>query len=126
MTTIYEPISETDLDDAAIVRPYTWTQGRTRADYQLNLETLVSTSPAGERVERLTQVEHRTIAMMCRKPHSVAEVAAKLAVPLGVARVILSDMAMINLITIHRTHNDTSTAAHFALMERVLTGLRQL
>lgn len=39
----------------------------------------------------------------CRRPVSVAEVAATLSIPLGVARVLLSDMAELGLLHIHGT-----------------------
>jgi hypothetical protein len=113
-------------DEAARVRPYAWTGGRTRASVDLQLETLISTSDLGEDEARLTQVEYRAVGTLCRHPHSVAEVAAKLSVPLGVAKVILSDMAELGLISIHRTFADDDIAAHLVLMERVLSGLRRL
>lgn len=115
-----------DEEQAAIVRPYAWTRGRTRSSFQLELETLVSTSDIGLDESRLTQVEYRVVGTLCRHPHSVAEVAAKLSVPLGVARVILSDMAELGLISIHRTFAGDDIAAHLVLMERVLSGLRRL
>lgn len=113
-------------DTAALIRPYQWTGGRTKATMQLGLETLVSTSEAGGDDGALRTVEHRTVARLCRHPHAVAEVAAKLSVPLGVARVLLSDMAEQGLIMIHQTVADDDAAAHLALMERVLSGLRRL
>jgi uncharacterized protein DUF742 len=113
-------------EQAAMVRPYTWTRGRTRSNVQLELETMVSTSDLGLDELRLSQVEHRMVGTLCRHPHSVAEVAAKLSVPLGVARVILSDMAALGLISVHRTFADDNVAAHLVLMERVLSGLRRL
>lgn len=113
-------------EQAAMVRPYAWTGGRTRSNFPLELETLVSTSELGMDESRLGQVEYRVVSTLCRHPHSVAEVAAKLSVPLGVARVILSDMAELGLISIHRTFADDDIAAHLVLMERVLSGLRRL
>lgn len=113
-------------DDAAMVRPYAWTRGRTRANYDLKLETLVSTTEQGQDETLLPQLEHRAVSSLCRYPLSVAEVAAKLSIPLGVARVILSDMAELGLISIHRTFADDDIAAHLVLMERVLSGLRRL
>lgn len=113
-------------DEAARVRPYAWTGGRTRSSVELQLETLVSTSDLGLDDALLTQVEYRAVGTLCRHPHSVAEVAAKLSVPLGVAKVILSDMAELGLISIHRTFADDDIAAHLVLMERVLSGLRRL
>jgi hypothetical protein len=37
--------------------------------------------------------EQRQIVELCRQPRSVAEVAAKLATPLGVVRVLIADLA---------------------------------
>ncbi len=123
------PVSPPDDDfgdEAAIVRPYAWTRGRTRANYELRLETLISTTELAHEAGRLVQLEHRSVSALCRYPLSVAEVAAKLSIPLGVARVVLSDMAELGLISIHRTFADDDIAAHLVLMERVLSGLRRL
>jgi hypothetical protein len=125
-----EPTDHDDFGDpAAMVRPYAWTRGRTRANYDLKLETLISTTELGQDETRLLQLEHRSVSALCRYPLSVAEIAAKLSVPLGVARVVLSDMAEQGLISIHRTFADDDVhdiAAHLVLMERVLSGLRRL
>jgi hypothetical protein len=113
-------------DDASMVRPYAWTGGRTKANYDLKLETLISTTELAADETLLPQLEHRAVSTLCKYPLSVAEVAAKLSIPLGVARVILSDMAELGLISIHRTFADDDIAAHLVLMERVLSGLRRL
>lgn len=107
------------------VRPYAWTRGRTRPVYDLAVEALVSTSDHGRDVAALTSVEHRSVAELCREPRSVAEVAALLSLPLGVARVVLGDMADIGLVAVHRTAS-TGDVPDIALMERVLSGLRAL
>jgi hypothetical protein len=110
-------------DTAQAVRPYAWTGGRTRPSLDLQLETLVSTTQRG----RLGSVaEHRSVVAVCDRPRSVAEVAAALSVPLGVARVILGDMAELGLITIHKTVAPDDDATQLVLMERVLSGLRRL
>ncbi len=121
-----EPPAEEFGDEAAMVRPYAWTRGRTKANYDLKLETLISTTELAVDETLLPQLEHRAVSSLCRYPLSVAEVAAKLSIPLGVARVILSDMAELGLISIHRTFADDDIAAHLVLMERVLSGLRRL
>ncbi|MGH3987067.1 MAG: DUF742 domain-containing protein [Pseudonocardiaceae bacterium] len=108
------------------VRPYTWTGGRTSPVFDLAVETLVSTSAHGRDVAALTSVEHRAVAELCRDPRSVAEVAALLSLPLGVARVLLGDMADIGLVVVHRTANASGDTPEVALMERVLSGLRRL
>ena len=78
---------------ASAVRPYTWTRGRTKSGLDLAIETLVSTSQRGRDQIGLMQVEHRAVAELCEQTRSVAEVAALLSMPLGVARVLLGDMA---------------------------------
>lgn len=113
-------------DVPSVVRPYAWTRGRTRPLYDLAVETLVSTSDHGRDVAALTSVEHRAVAELCRRPRSVAEVAALLSLPLGVARVLLADMAHIGLLAVHRTASSSGDVPDFALMERVLSGLRRL
>jgi hypothetical protein len=74
---------------ASAVRPYAWTRGRTKSGFDLAIETLVSTSQRGRDQMGLLQVEHRAVAELCEATRSVAEVAALLSLPLGVARVLL-------------------------------------
>ena len=113
-------------NSAAAVRPYTWTRGRTKSGLDLAIETLVSTSPRGRAQVATLQVEHRAVAELCEQTRSVAEVAALLSVPLGVARVVLGDMAGLGVVTVHQTANSAGSAPDLALMERVLSGLRRL
>jgi hypothetical protein len=111
---------------AAAVRPYTWTRGRTKSGFDLAIETLVSTSPRGRAQASTLQVEHRAVAELCEQTRSVAEVAALLSLPLGVARVVLGDMAGLGVVTVHQTANSAGSVPDLALMERVLSGLRRL
>ncbi|MGW3469695.1 DUF742 domain-containing protein [Saccharopolyspora sp. NPDC000995] len=110
---------------ATYIRPYAWTGGRTRSNHRLELETLVSTSEPGL-PGKLQRFEHDSVAELCRHPRSVAEIAALLDVPLGVAKVLLGDMADLGLITVHRTVSENGSKPHLFLMERVLSGLRRL
>jgi hypothetical protein len=111
---------------ASVVRPYTWTGGRTAPVFDLAVETLVSTSEHGHDMAVLTSEEHRAVAELCCDPRSVAEVAALLSLPLGVVRVLLADMAHIGLVVVHRSAYGSSNTPDMALMERVLSGLRRL
>jgi hypothetical protein len=111
---------------ASAARPYVWTGGRTSPVVDLAVETLVSTGKHGRDMAGLISVEHRAVAELCRDPRSVAEVAALLSLPLGVARVLLGDMADIGLVVVHRTANASGDMPEVALMERVLSGLRRL
>jgi len=120
------PVPLEPADGAYAVRPYAWTRGRTRPVYDLAVETLVSATDHGRDMAALTSVEHRSVADLCREPRSVAEVAALLSLPLGVARVVLGDMADIGLVAVHRTASSAGDVLDIALMERVLSGLRRL
>jgi hypothetical protein len=111
---------------ASAVRPYTWTRGRTKSGLDLAIETLVSTSQRGRDQMGLLQVEHRSVAELCEQTRSVAEVAALLSIPLGVARVLLGDMAGLGVVTVHQTASSAGNKPDLALMERVLSGLRRL
>ncbi len=120
-----EPPAERD-EDVAIVRPYAWTGGRTRPVYDLAVETLVSVGTAGRDPSRIPRYEHRAVAELCREPRSVAEVAALLTLPLGVARVLIGDMASQGTVVVHQTASTSGDVPDRALMERVLSGLRRL
>ena len=112
---------------AAAVRPYAWTRGRTKSGFELAIETLVSVSGrARGHLDRLP-MEHRAVAdLLTEQTRSVAEVAALLALPLGVARVLLGDMAAEGTVTVHQTASTSGDVPDLALMERVLSGLRRL
>ena len=111
---------------AASVRPYTWTRGRTKSGFDLAIETLVSTSARGRAQLASLALEHRAVAELCEQTKSVAEVAALLSLPLGVARVVVGDMAGLGVVTVHQTASSAGSAPDLALMERVLSGLRRL
>ncbi|MET9632602.1 DUF742 domain-containing protein [Lentzea sp. NPDC006480] len=114
-------------DEAAgpLVRPYALVSGRTRPTWgRLNLATQVRAIRSSSDTSALS-VEHLEILKMCRKPLSVAEVAAYLHAPLVVAKVLLSDL-------IQRGDVITSDASRMAvapdrnLLQKVLDGVRAI
>ncbi|MFI6351047.1 DUF742 domain-containing protein [Streptomyces sp. NPDC050560] len=110
-----------------LVRPYAMTGGRTRPRYQLALEALVQTSVAPQDVQgRLP--EHQRICHLCREIKSIAEISALLAIPLGVARILVADLAEAGLVAIHQPGGDEGADGQpdVTLLERVLSGLRKL
>jgi Protein of unknown function (DUF742) len=109
-----------------VVRPYSWTQGRTRPAQDLAVETLVSTSDKGRDLTSICSAEHAAIAQLCTDMRSVAEVAALLSLPLGVARVLLADMIDTGLVHVHRNPTGWGDAPDLGLLERVLDGLYRL
>ena len=107
-----------------LVRPYAMTGGRTRPADDLELETLVSTTSQGETSLTLS-LERRSIALLCRDILSIAEISARLDLPLGVVRVLVGDMSEEGLVTVHRPAS-VGDRPDLALLERVLYGLRTI
>lgn len=109
-----------------LVRPYVRTGGRTRARTVLELETMVSLP---EPCEAPIEPEHREINRLCAtRPRSVAELATFTALPLGVTRVLLDDMAELGLVLVDALTGETSAGRgpDLSVMGRVLEGLRRL
>ncbi|GGW56996.1 hypothetical protein GCM10010503_37840 [Streptomyces lucensis JCM 4490] len=81
------------LDEAAgrLVRPYTVSDGRTRATSHFTLVTTVRAT--GARTQGVFGLEHAQVLALCEQPVSVAEVAARMQVPAAVVKVLLSDLA---------------------------------
>jgi hypothetical protein len=108
-----------------LVRPYYMTGGRTQPEHtDLEIEALVSTTALGERAPRMS-VEQRAIAALCRDILSIAEISARLDLPLGVIRVLVGDMADGGLVVLHRPTN-IGDRPDLALLQRVLYGLQGL
>ena len=116
----------------ALVRPYAVTRGRTRPKLEIALEALVETTVRGRStgVSRDSGGEHQYIAAMCDggRVQSLAEIAARMQLPLGVARVIVADMASDGLVAVYEPTSleDETDAVGTELLERVLSGLRRL
>ncbi|MFF3936671.1 DUF742 domain-containing protein [Streptomyces phaeofaciens] len=119
----------------ARVRPYSLTGGRTRFGHVLLVETFVAALEAPEERRELTNGSLRSVVMpelraiveLCRRMRTVAEIAALLKMPLGVVRVLLSDLADQGKIRVYGTGTAHGTGRpDRALLERVLSGLRRL
>jgi len=123
---------ERDEPTGALVRPYAVTRGRTRPKLEIALEALVETTVRGRGTGtgRGGGSEHQYIAAMCDggRVQSLAEIAARMQLPLGVARVIVADMATDGLVAVYEPTSleDESDAVGTELLERVLSGLRRL
>jgi Protein of unknown function (DUF742) len=115
-------VDDTDAAGAgsSTVRPYFYTRGRTRSAVELEIETMLSAvrdagPPPGPAVAAWE---------LCHETRSVAEVAALMRVPLGVARVLLGDLAAAGSVVVHQTVDAEGPA--LTLLQRVLSGLRNL
>ncbi|MCX4547952.1 DUF742 domain-containing protein [Streptomyces sp. NBC_01387] len=110
-----------------LVRPYAMTGGRTRPRYQLAIEALVSTTAEPSQLHGQLP-EHQRICRLCVEIKSVAEISALLTIPLGVARILVADLAEAGLVAIHQPGGDDAVGGQpdVTLLERVLSGLRKL
>jgi hypothetical protein len=119
-----------DPDDPAValVRPYALTQGRTRARLDIALEALVTTTPRGHRpAPGPHPAEHDRIARLCdRRVQSLAEIAARLRLPIAVARVLVADMAADRLVEVFAPVSLDDDRQALWTLDRVLRGLRRM
>jgi hypothetical protein len=123
------PEPEEDVDSGyapAAVRPYAWTKGRTTSEIRFEIETMVSTTAAYSPADDTVPGEYHSVGALCQQARSIAEVAAMLSIPLGVARVLAGDMAGAGLLAVHETASVDGESPDVALMERILSGLRRL
>jgi len=114
-------------DEPNLVRPYTLTAGRTDSRVNLPFEAPVETL-ASEKAPRWPGNDVRgQILTMCVDSPSVAEIAARLSLPLGVARVLVGDLVTQGYLRVHATLGDSTTDdERRELIGRTLRGLRAL
>ncbi|MGW0898655.1 DUF742 domain-containing protein [Streptomyces goshikiensis] len=123
----------------ARVRPYSLTGGRTRFTQVLHVETFVAAlepkasepqpadgtgdGTADGKGDRMPEMP--AIVEVCRRMRTIAEISALLKLPLGVVRVLVSDLADQGRIRVYGTGHGAGRPER-ALLERVLGGLRRL
>jgi hypothetical protein len=116
-----------DTDEPQLVRPYTLTAGRTTSRINLPLEapvqTLATTKPPRWPGN---DVRGQILTLGAANP-SVAEIAAVLSLPLGVARVLIGDLVTQGYLRVHTTFGEFATDdERRELIGRTLRGLRAL
>jgi hypothetical protein len=124
----YSAARENSDPPPSMVRPYARTGGRTVPLHDLDLEALVVTTVSGldPSVDDLLSPEHSTVIELCEETISVAEIAARLQTPLGVARVIIADMVELGLVEVLGTATTSGDERDPAFLRRVLSGLQRL
>jgi hypothetical protein len=110
-----------------LVRPYAVTRGRTEPAQLIAIEAVLQTSQRGVWEAKFEERERRRIAAMCsERPQSLAEIAAYLGQPLGVARVLVADMVTAGLLVLHAPEEEATITDRIDVLERVLVGLHRL
>ncbi|SOJ53642.1 hypothetical protein MSIMFB_01141 [Mycobacterium simulans] len=112
---------------AKLVRPYTLTAGRTDTNIDLPLEAPVQTLQSGSAHQWPPNDVRDSIIQRCVDSPSVAEIAAQLDLPVGVARVLVGDLVSSGYLRVHRTLTDRSSRdERRELIGRTLRGLQAL
>jgi hypothetical protein len=122
-------VSNASPEPLPLVRPYALTGGRTKPKRDYPIEALVKTDPesGAPGASGFRSPEEAAIAELCAESRSVAEVAALIKLPLGVVRVLISDLVDRGLVQVHTsTSTSSDDRPDAALLERVLSGLRNL
>jgi hypothetical protein len=123
-----EPVGHDWLDDEAgpVVRPYTVTGGRARSAVDnIDMLAFVEARYAPDADLVPFQPEHRDIIRVARTATSVAELAARLDLPLGVVRVLIGDLLHAGLVTTYDA-GPTSQPPNEEVLRAVIDGLRAL
>jgi hypothetical protein len=114
-----------DRDAGPVVRPYALTGGRTRPTGEsIDLLAVVTSKTLNQTDNMMLEPEYREVVRQCRRPKSVADLASDLDLPLGVIRIVLSDMRANGLITIRRPARPRLTDPQ--LLKDVADALRRL
>lgn len=113
-----------------LVRPYTLTSGRTDTNVELPLEAPLQTRQPGVPHRYPPNDARGRIIQLCGQgppSPSVAEISARLDLPLGVARVLVGDLVLSGYLRVHRTLSERSTRdERHELIGRTLRGLKAL
>jgi hypothetical protein len=108
-----------------VVPEYAFTGGRTRAAVrELPLETVVRAAEQAARSVAGLAMESRAIVEMCWEPRSLAEIGAGLGVPVGVARVLVGDLANAGYLEVHLPTTTDGGGPGRLVLGRLLDGLR--
>ena len=113
--------------EASLVRPYTLTAGRTHTDVSLPLEAPVQTERRAQPNQWPVSDPRGRIVELCQAGPSIAEISARLDLPLGVARVLVGDLVSAGFLRVRPTLTEKSTGdERRELIGRTLRGLRAL
>jgi hypothetical protein len=107
------------------LRPYLLTSGRAEpVDHTLEIEAQVQTTELGTTAYSRLSFEYREIVELCTTTMSVAEVAARLRLHIGVARVLVADLAALGYLVVQRPSFPFSQDVN--VIERVIRGLEAI
>jgi hypothetical protein len=117
-----------DADDDAentgrLIRPYAITGGRTGGEVEIGLESQIQASTRASTHLGAYRWEAAQLIELVQTPMALIELAARLELPLGVARVLVADLISDGAVVLHKP---VATQNFGSLLERVLDGVRNL
>ena len=114
-----------DQDAGPVVRPYALTGGRTRpVGERFDLLALVCAVRGVARDSLQLEPEQLDVLRRCQVPTPAADLAADLDLPLGVVRILVSDLRERGLVTIHQPTRARLTDTQ--ILKDVADGLRRI
>ncbi|MFE6743862.1 DUF742 domain-containing protein [Streptomyces tubercidicus] len=81
--------------------PCTTYRARTRQRIRIPADALVTTLVGESQVKSLYIPDHQRICRLCKQPKSVERICSVLSIPLGVARILVADLADSGVVAIH-------------------------
>lgn len=111
-------------EEITLVRPYLLTSGRAQPGHSIEIEAQVLTVAVADGSSTTLNFESRDIVALCRRPMSIAEVAARLRLHIGVTRVLVADLAAVGHVVVQRP--DALQHTNRAMLERVIRGLEAI
>jgi len=114
-----------DQDAGPVVRPYALTGGRTRpVGERFDLLALICAVRGVKRDAQELEPEQLVLLRRCQVPTPAADLAADLDLPLGVVRILVSDLRERGLVTIHQPTRARVTDTQ--ILKDVADGLRRI
>ncbi len=110
-----------EFEDEPMVRPFMVTGGRTESN--LPVEAMVVDAADG-RAALPSTVEYHRIYRLCAEPHAIAELSAKAKLPLGVVRVLVSDL--IESGALSQAQSVVGSVDELDFIDRIIMAVEQL
>jgi hypothetical protein len=109
------------------VRPYVLTGGRVRSEGDdVRLDTLVQASPGQSHPAVLSTEQRAILAGLAGSYLTVAEIASRLQLPLGVARVLVADLVAAGALQVHGSGPGDGRYLVLDVLESVFDGISAL
>lgn len=123
---IADDVGSADEHTGRLIRPYAMTGGRTAADVApISLESQITATgfvPKGI----VYRWEPARVLQLCATPIALIELAARANIPIGVARVVVSDLCADGALDVQRPPTLPTLTNYASLLEKVLDRVRAL